>query len=69
MSLGFEELDFRPFVRCDQSFNLEYPDNRHDAIHLDIDHTPTNILSQTNTRFYTEGGLLPENSGNAVLGS
>ncbi|MDQ8204429.1 hypothetical protein [Pelagicoccus sp. SDUM812003] len=33
------------------------PDKRHDAILLDIDHTPTNVLRQTNTRFYTEEGL------------
>lgn len=40
-----------------KSFDPEYPDNRHDAILLDIDHTPTNVLSQTNKRFYTEDGL------------
>lgn len=28
-----------------------------DAILLDIDHTPTHVLHQSNTHFYTEGGL------------
>lgn len=40
-----------------KSFDPEYPDIRYDAILLDIDHTPTNVLSQTNTRFYTDEGL------------
>ncbi len=40
-----------------KSFDPKYPDNKHDAILLDIDHTPTNVLHQTNTRFYTEEGL------------
>ncbi|WP_299983744.1 hypothetical protein [Desulfobacula sp.] len=40
-----------------KSFDPEYPAKKHDAILLDIDHTPTNVLHQTNTRFYTEEGL------------
>jgi spermidine synthase len=40
-----------------KSFNPEYPLIKHDAILLDIDHTPTNVLHQTNTRFYTAEGL------------
>lgn len=40
-----------------KSFDPLYPDKQHDAILLDIDHTPTNVLHQTNTRFYTEEGL------------
>jgi spermidine synthase len=40
-----------------KSFDPENPDHKHDAILLDIDHTPTNVLHQTNTRFYTEEGL------------
>ncbi|RLC03372.1 MAG: spermidine synthase, partial [Deltaproteobacteria bacterium] len=40
-----------------KSFDPEYPANRHDAILLDIDHSPTNVLHQTNSRFYTEEGL------------
>ena len=33
------------------------PTKQLDAILLDIDHTPTNVLHQTNTHFYTETGL------------
>lgn len=40
-----------------KSFDPQQPAKRHDAILLDIDHTPTNVLSQTNTHFYTEEGL------------
>ena len=39
------------------SFDPDHPAKRHDAILLDIDHTPTHVLSQTNTHFYTEEGL------------
>ena len=41
----------------ENSFDPENPDGKHDAILLDIDHTPTNVLHQTNVRFYTEEGL------------
>lgn len=40
-----------------KSFDPAYPAKKHDAILLDIDHTPTNVLHQTNARFYTEQGL------------
>ena len=40
-----------------KSFDPENPANKHDAILLDIDHTPDNVLHQTNTRFYSEEGL------------
>lgn len=33
------------------------PTKQYDAILLDIDHTPTHVLHQTNRRFYTEVGL------------
>ena len=33
------------------------PTKQYDAILLDIDHTPTHVLHQTNTHFYTETGL------------
>jgi len=33
------------------------PTQHYDAILLDIDHTPTNVLHQTNIHFYTEAGL------------
>jgi spermidine synthase len=38
-------------------FNPKSPASKHDAVLLDIDHTPTNVLRQTNTRFYSEEGL------------
>jgi spermidine synthase len=41
----------------ENSFDAENPAEKHDAILLDIDHTPTNVLHQTNTRFYTDEGL------------
>jgi len=41
----------------ENSFDPENPGGKHDAILLDIDHTPTNVLHQTNTRFYTDEGL------------
>lgn len=40
-----------------KSFDPEYPANKHDVILLDIDHTPTHVLHQTNTHFYSEEGL------------
>lgn len=40
-----------------KSFDPKYPANKHDIILLDIDHTPTRVLHQTNTSFYTEEGL------------
>ena len=40
-----------------KSFDPEYPAKKHDAVLLDIDHTPTHVLHPTNTRFYTEEGL------------
>jgi spermidine synthase len=39
------------------SFDPDHPKKKHDAVLLDIDHTPTRVLHQTNTRFYTEEGL------------
>lgn len=39
------------------SFDPERPESRHDAVLLDIDHTPTDVLHQSNRRFYTEAGL------------
>ena len=41
----------------ENSFDPENPEKKHDAILLDIDHTPTNVLHRTNVRFYTEEGL------------
>ncbi|MEA2067599.1 MAG: spermidine synthase [Verrucomicrobiota bacterium] len=52
------QADFFALTRDTKtSFDPEQPKKRHDAILLDIDHTPTNVLHQTNTHFYTEEGL------------
>ena len=40
-----------------QGFDPETPGRKFDAVLLDIDHTPTRVLSQTNKRFYTAEGL------------
>jgi spermidine synthase len=40
-----------------KSFDPHDPEKKHDAILLDIDHTPVNLLSPTNARFYSEEGL------------
>ncbi len=53
-----EQADFFALARnIEQSFDPKYPDKKYDAILLDIDHTPTNVLCRTNARFYTEQGL------------
>jgi spermidine synthase len=50
--------DFFALARdVSKSFDPESPAKKHDAILLDIDHTPTNVLHQSNTHFYTEEGL------------
>ena len=52
------QSDFFALVRdTTKHFNPTDPSRKHDAILLDIDHTPTNVLHQTNTHFYTEEGL------------
>lgn len=52
------QADFFALSRdVSKSFDPDHPMNRHDAILLDIDHSPTQVLSQTNTHFYTEEGL------------
>ena len=38
-------------------FDPEQLGRKFDAVLLDIDHTPTHVLHQTNTRFYTTEGL------------
>ena len=50
--------DFFALARdTENSFIPEDPSRKYDAILLDIDHTPTNVLHQTNTHFDTEDGL------------
>ena len=52
------QADFFAMARnVDSSFDPEQPAKLHDVILLDIDHTPTNVLHQSNTHFYTEEGL------------
>ena len=52
------QADFFALSRdVETSFDPKNPEKKHDAILLDIDHTPTNVLHQTNVRFYTEEGL------------
>jgi len=52
------QADFFALCRdVSNGFDPDHPANKHDAILLDIDHTPTRVLHQTNTRFYTEQGL------------
>ncbi len=52
------QADFFALSRdVENSFDPGNPEKKHDAILLDIDHTPTNVLHQTNTRFYTDEGL------------
>lgn len=41
-----------------KGFDSDGSVRRYDAILLDIDHTPTHVLHQSNTHFYTEEGLL-----------
>ncbi|MBF9018550.1 MULTISPECIES: spermidine synthase [unclassified Oceanispirochaeta] len=50
--------DFFALARDEfSSFEAETPSKKYDAILLDIDHTPSHVLSQTNKHFYTEKGL------------
>ena len=55
------QLVHADFFQCSRevakSFDPSHPEKQHDAILLDIDHTPTNVLHQSNTHFYTEEGL------------
>ncbi|MFT5122282.1 MAG: spermidine synthase [Kiritimatiellia bacterium] len=54
----YVHADFFALARDEaNSFDPEHPDKKHDVILLDIDHTPTHVLHQTNTHFYSEAGL------------
>lgn len=50
------EGDFFAHIAAGSSFAPGAPD-RHDAILLDIDHTPTHVLHPSHAAFYTAGGL------------
>jgi spermidine synthase len=55
---AYHHADFFALARDSEvSFDPDQPTKKYDAILLDIDHTPTNVLHQTNTHFYTEAGL------------
>jgi len=41
----------------DRGFDPKTPGKKYNAILLDIDHTPTHVLHQTNRHFYTRQGL------------
>ncbi len=50
--------DFFALARdISKSFDPTDPTKKYDAILLDIDHTPSHVLHQTNKHFYTEDGL------------
>ena len=54
----FVHADFFAMSRdVSKSFDPEHPIKKHDAILLDIDHTPKHVLHQKNMRFYDEEGL------------
>ena len=38
-------------------FDPEIPDKQYDAVLLDIDHSPSNLLDPSNANFYSEAGL------------
>ena len=54
----FVHADFFALSRdVGRSFDPDDPDKAHDAVLLDIDHTPTHWLHGGHARFYTEQGL------------
>ena len=54
----FVNADFFALCRdTTKSFDPAAPAKKHDAILLDIDHEPTNLLHRSNSRFYTREGL------------
>jgi spermidine synthase len=51
------EGDFFALLRDGTGFDAAAPDRRFDAILVDIDHSPVNILDPTHADFYTAAGL------------
>jgi spermidine synthase len=51
------EGDFFALLRDGTGFDPTAPDRRFDAILLDIDHSPVNVLDPTHADFYTTTGL------------
>ena len=53
----FVEADFFARARSAEGFDPEQVGRKFDAILLDIDHSPRDLLSQENAEFYTTAGL------------
>jgi len=54
----FVHADFFALSQDTQnSYQPDKPEQKYDAILLDIDHTPTNVLNPSNLHLYTEQGL------------
>ena len=53
---AFRNADFFALARGD-GFDAEEPGHRWDAVLLDIDHTPTQVLNDSHADFYSEAGL------------
>jgi spermidine synthase len=49
--------DFFDLVRTGAGFDPDQPDRRYDAILVDIDHSPANLLNPAHGDLYTAGGL------------
>ena len=54
----FVHGDFFDLARSREGLLQETPQTRFDAILVDIDHSPRNVLSSTHASFYTHQGLL-----------
>jgi spermidine synthase len=53
----FEHADFFGRAQSPAGFDAEQPGRLFDAVLLDIDHSPTNLLHHANATFYTADGL------------
>lgn len=54
---SFLRADFFARAAAPDGFEPENPDRRHDAILIDIDHSPDWLLNEGSSGFYTETGL------------
>ncbi|WP_422739824.1 spermidine synthase [Micromonospora sp. WMMD729] len=53
----FVRADFFAAVAGDEGFDAEAPGRRFDAVLLDVDHSPRNVLHPSHAPFYTPDGL------------
>ncbi|WP_435208396.1 spermidine synthase [Micromonospora sp. bgisy143] len=53
----FVRADFFAAVAGDEGFDAEVPGRRFDAVLLDVDHSPRNVLHPSHAPFYTPDGL------------